>query len=86
MTKAEVKDLCEFDPKLQWWAMVLFAELCDYHQALDYSCGGNWGEHEYKDMTRLMKHKAEEFPKLVVQEQLNRAKEHFESLKKEEPE
>lgn len=27
MTKDEVKLLCETNDKLQWWAMVLFAEL-----------------------------------------------------------
>ncbi len=29
MTKNEVKTLCEDDTKLQWWAMVLFAEICE---------------------------------------------------------
>jgi hypothetical protein len=29
MTKNEVKTLGEGDDKLQWWAMVLFAEICE---------------------------------------------------------
>lgn len=29
MTKAEIKTLCEADDTLQWWAMVMFAELCE---------------------------------------------------------
>ena len=29
MTKDQVKTICEADEKLQWWAMVLFAEISD---------------------------------------------------------
>ncbi len=29
MTKSEIKLLCEADIKLQWWAMVLFAEISE---------------------------------------------------------
>lgn len=35
MTKDDVKSICEADPQMQWWAMVLFAELCDYSAAKD---------------------------------------------------
>lgn len=78
MTKAEVKDLCEFDPKLQWWAMVLFAEIMEFERV---NCRVT---PEGRDrMCRFVEDKCLEFPRLVVQEQLNRAKEHFESLKKE---
>lgn len=29
MTKPEIKMICEDDPQMQWWAMVLFAEISD---------------------------------------------------------
>lgn len=44
MTKQEVKDLGEGDARLQWWAMVLFAEVCDIVQT------GEDSEYEAKTM------------------------------------
>ncbi len=71
MTKDEVKTLCEADPKLQWWAMVLFAELLEFHEMLRLNP-------RTKDNERfwvLASDKVAEFPRLVIQRQLEKAAE-----------
>ncbi len=67
MTKVEVKSLCEADDKLQWWAMVLFAEIAEV------------AESGYRDddkvIAQYVRAKIAEFPRLVIQRQLEKAKE-----------
>ena len=78
MTKQEVKDLCEDDKEMCWWAMVLFAEIMEV----------GTGPHA-KDRDALylfVKWKVEEFPRLLVQRQLSKAKEKFLSQQVQEPE
>lgn len=73
MTKQEVKDLCEDDDKLQWWAMVLFAEICELVQTIDNAYGG-----DPQTLTKMVRGKVQEFPRLVIQRQLEKAKENRE--------
>lgn len=74
MTKDEVKLLCEHNPQLQWWAMVLFAEIVEM---IDSS--------QPKDLAVLtiVSHKSKEFKDLIIQENLNAAKKHFEPPQEE---
>jgi hypothetical protein len=67
MTKNEIKTLCEDDNKLQWWAMVLFAEICDMVQ--------NGYSPDDPAVCSVIKCKVDEFPKLVIQRQLEKVKE-----------
>ena len=67
MTKDEVKALCEDDQKLQWWAMVLFAEIASLSQS------GYWNDDQA--IAGYVRSKIEEFPRLVVQRQLEKIKE-----------
>ena len=68
MTKQDVKDLCESDDKLQWWAMVLFAEISDLagpqSQCRDHD----------KSVAEYVRAKVSEFPRLVVHRQLEKAR------------
>lgn len=68
MTKADVKALCETDGQLQWWAMVLFAEISEL-------AGTHSG---YRDDDKLIascvRSKVDEFPRLVIQRALEKAK------------
>lgn len=72
MTKNEIKSLCEDDTQLQWWAMVLFAEICEV-------ISGGYGQ-DRDAVFRFVQQKEAEFPRLVIQRQLERAKK-----KEEEP-
>jgi len=65
MTKDEIKLLCEDNQQLQWWAMVLFAEISELVK------------HGHKNDTaiwQIVEAKVDEFPKLVVSEALQNAK------------
>lgn len=68
MTKEEVKLLCEHDEKLRWWAMVLFAELSEL--AVSYT-NKECGDETFASITLR---KIEEFPHLVIHNQIQRAK------------
>lgn len=60
MLKQEVKDICENDDKMQWWAMLLFAELSD----LIHHC-----EHDYDDVIlKVIINKIKEFERIIVME------------------
>lgn len=67
MTKDEVKTLCEADPQLCWWAMVLFAEICD-QETLSRS---GWGANE---LYPQVQYKVKEFDRLVIQRSMEKAK------------
>lgn len=67
MTKDEVKTICEADPELQWWAMVLFAEISDlvhntYQNQFDYA------------YVSVLYTKIKEFESLIIQSKLNQSK------------
>lgn len=66
MNKDAIKTLCESDPRLQWWAMVLFAEISEM---VDYQQGRFDAA-----VMKVIATKVDEFPRLVVQESLNKAK------------
>lgn len=65
MTKEEVKLICENDPQMQWWAMVLFAEIMAVVDSL---------KDNDKDLAFYTRLKTDEFPRLVVQNQINKFK------------
>lgn len=65
MTKDEIKLLCETDDKLQWWAMVLFAEI---------SALVNSQKDIDEDICTFIRMKVDEFPRLVVCRSLEKAK------------
>lgn len=67
MKKDEVKTLCEADDKLQWWAMVLFAEICDLAHATEQGVLFNG------DLGSCVRRKCEEFPRLVIHRQIEKA-------------
>lgn len=71
MTKNDVKLLCETDQQLQWWAMVLFAEISEL-----MIHGHKYGQAEW-DCVQM---KVEEFPKIVVQRALEKAKQESEPV------
>lgn len=73
MTKKEIKSLCEDDPQLQWWAMVLFAEICEV-------ATGPYRE-DRDAVFRFVQQKEAEFPRLVIQRQLEKAKNKVEEEK-----
>jgi hypothetical protein len=66
VSKDDVKLLCETDDKLQWWAMVLFAEIV----ALVHSGYGK----EDNTLAEYVRAKVEEFPRIIIQRQLEKAK------------
>ncbi len=69
MKKNEIKAVCETDEKLQWWAMVLFAEiseLVNYQQQTD-SMG------EVKHYYSVIITKVKEFERLLIQRQVEKA-------------
>jgi hypothetical protein len=68
VTKQDVKDLCESDDRLQWWAMLLFAEISDV--------AGPHSAHRDDDklIADYVRAKSVEFPRLVVQRQLEKAR------------
>lgn len=68
VTKRDVKDLCEADYRLQWWAMVLFAEIVEIASVSS--------QHRDDDLVvaSYVRAKADEFPRLVVQRQLEEAR------------
>ena len=66
MTKDQIKLLCETDEKLQWWAMVLFAEISELLMH---------GEKDDAAVWRVVEMKVTEFPKIVVHHALEIAKE-----------
>ena len=67
-TKDQIKLLCEDNPQLQWWAMILFAEISDLlHGQLN-------ANDDIKMLANYVKAKVEEFPRLVIHESLNAAK------------
>lgn len=68
MTKADVKLLCEADDQLSWWAMVLFAEICDFVEAAKQQDAPD------KMIADYVRGKNEEFPRLVVHQQITKAK------------
>ncbi len=68
MTQAEVKTLCEADDKLQWWAMVLFAEIAGFvPQAEEFGGDAN------KLIADYVRNKTKEFPRLVIRRALENA-------------
>jgi hypothetical protein len=69
MTKDQVKSLCESDARLQWWAMVLFAEVCELVGVEQK--GGADAETTY----RLVRTKAKEFEQLVMDRAVEQSKE-----------
>jgi len=75
MVKDEVKLLAETDDRLCWWAgAVLFAEICDLIHHAPYERGqGDYGA-EYSVVTA----KVRQFEQLVVQRQLEQAKDRAE--------
>ena len=67
MTKDEVKALCEADDQLCWWAMVLFAEISEL-------AAGSY-RYDNQVVADYVRCKTGEFPRLVVQRQLEKLKE-----------
>lgn len=67
MTKAEVKILVESDDKLQWWAAILFAEICELMDALKAG-------HDPASILQCVKSKVDEFPELVIQTCIEKVK------------
>lgn len=67
MTKDQVKVICEADPELQWWAMVLFAEISD----LTHHCYQNQFDAAY---VSILYTKVKEFEGLIIQSKLNQSK------------
>lgn len=60
LTKDTIKPICEADDKLQWWAMVLFAEISE----LVYS--EQSGKCDERVAYSLIRCKVMEFPRLVI--------------------
>lgn len=79
MTKDQVKTVCEADDHLQWWAMVLFAEISELilHSNLDTR-----DLHDAKILYDMTKRKVEEFPFFIVQRTLDQAKDKLSRLDK----
>lgn len=68
-TKEEIKTICEADGHMQWWAMVLFAEMSELLLASEQ------GVADQKMFLNLLKSKADEFNGLVFQAKLKQSKE-----------
>lgn len=60
MTKAQVKNLIEGDAKLQWFAAVLFAEVCELLALRDAG-------HSLDSIWTVIKGKPREFEMFVIQ-------------------
>lgn len=69
MNKESIKTLCEANPQLQWWSMVLYAEISEL---VEY-CRRRV-ENMDAAAIQVIISKVDEFPRLVVQEALNAAK------------
>jgi hypothetical protein len=67
LTKQEVKTLAEADDQLQWWAMVLFAEVSDLAMSADH------GGYDATAIYPLIVQKVKEFERIVVRRQVERA-------------
>lgn len=77
MTKQEIKDLCEDDPKLQWWAMVLFVEISEVaHNGYGYGP-------DDRVLAEFVHAKVDEFPRLIIQRAQEKVKERAAALKAE---
>lgn len=57
MTKADIKLLCETDDQLEWWAMVLFAEIAELVNHQGYS-----GQDKYP----IIEQKVKEFDQIII--------------------
>lgn len=68
MTKDQVKTLGEGDPQLQWWAMVLFAEVCEMVEHAESN------QYEARVAWPYVVAKAKEFERLVVRRKLEDVK------------
>jgi len=68
MSKDDVKDLCEADGKLQWWAMVLFAEIVSVADAF------SGYRNDDKAIAGYVRSKVDEFPRLVLHRQIEKAR------------
>lgn len=67
MIKADIKSLCEGNKKMAWWAMVLFAEICE----VVHNC-----ERDHPDFIKQYAvGKAKEFERLIVMNAVESAKE-----------
>lgn len=73
MTKAEIKLLCEDDDQLNWWAMVLFAEISEYWDYIEKNYSRLDGQ--AATFTDIVSGKVKEFEKLVIQRAKEKAKE-----------
>jgi hypothetical protein len=80
MTKEEIKEVCQEDDKMEWWAMVLFAEISVIVTEAEHA------RHEPKEVWPIIKAKVEEFPKLLVLRTIARAKAANEKKEKESEE
>lgn len=69
MTKAEVQALVETNDKLQRWAAVLFAEICELVQTQDRD---DW---DIKAVYPIIAGKVKEFERMVLMEAIKRAEE-----------
>lgn len=61
MTKAQIKTLTEADDQLQWWAMILFSEICELVETEKH------GGYDAKTVYPLIASKTREFDRLVIQ-------------------
>lgn len=68
MIKTDVKDLCEANEKMAWWAMVLFAEICDAVHHVQH-------REEPSYILRCTVEKVKEFEKLIIMNAVESAKE-----------
>lgn len=75
MTKDDIKLLCESDEKLEWWAMVLFAEIAAMIESYPKPDDAIY---------TLIVAKVREFDRLVIQRSLELAKEKISNLTKDE--
>lgn len=85
MIKEDIKLLCETDPQLQWWAMVLYAELCSYYEEVVYQAGNKLTQSDYDLLINQLRYKVEEFPKIVIHHQIQKAKKEAEKCQQTTP-
>ncbi len=74
MNKQQVKLICEADGQMQWWAMVLFAEISEMMEYAEE----NGGERETETYYNLVQNKVKEFPALIIQQTEQKAKQQIE--------
>lgn len=74
MTKEDIKLICEADERMQWWAMILFAELSQYFDSVNHLANYKPGPNDHRMMFDQLKYKFEEFQKLIIQRQIEKAK------------